>query len=149
MLGTINFGQGLAFSVSAIHFQGVAGSAGTTGDRFYQFTGTPLEYSHFPSMLATNYIAPDASITAELILFTLDGRVNGGPGINAAVSGDAFDEDENPTSGGINFDCFVVQDITDDPPRGWGTNVTREVSRAWSATWSWTSSRPRAATSTS
>lgn len=119
----LDFAQGLAFSVEAIHFQGAA----VDGDRLYRFDGA--EYLSFPSLLATNFIAPDDDITAELILFTLDGKANDGfGGVFAKLSGVAFDDDENPTSGAIEYDCFDVVDITNPPNKGFGSNVTRQVS---------------------
>ncbi len=90
----------------------------------FKFNGEQGEYANFPSLLTSNYIAPDDSITAELLLFTLDGSVGDGPGVNAKVSGFAYDDDENPTSGAITFDCMTITAI-DDSPNGFGLNVTR------------------------
>jgi hypothetical protein len=118
----MDFGQGLAFSAPAIHIQ--ASYHERTRNRLYEFNGRPGEYFSFPSLLTTNYIAPDDSITAELLLFTLDGSVGDGPGINAKVSGFAYDDDENPTSGNISFDCMTLAPI-DASPNGFGLNVTR------------------------
>jgi hypothetical protein len=118
----MDFGQGLAFSAPAIHMQ--ASYFDRPRDRLYEFNGKPGEYFSFPSLLTTNYIAPDDSITAELLLFTLDGSVGDGPGVNAKISGFAYDDDENPTSGSISFDCVTLTKI-DDSPNGFGLNVTR------------------------
>ncbi len=117
----MDFGAGMAFSAPAIHIQGRGGSL---GDRNYKFNDGRGEYLEFPSMLTTNYIAPDDSVSAELLLFTLDGRTGSGPGINAKVAGFAYDDDENPTSGQIAFDCMTIAAI-DDSPNGFGLNVTR------------------------
>ena len=114
----IDFGAGYAFSSPAIHIQG---RDSEPGDRKYEFDGG--EYKEFPSLLTTNYIAPDASISAELLLFTLDGRTGAGSA-KAKVSGFAYDDDENPTSGSIAFDCITITAI-DDSPNGFGLNVTR------------------------
>ena len=117
----IDFGAGTAFSAPAIHIQGRSGEG--DHDRQYEFTGDNSEYNQFPSLLTTNYIAPDASISAELLLFTLDGKTSSGSAA-AKVSGFAYDDDENPTSGSIAFDCITITAI-DDSPNGFGLNVTR------------------------
>lgn len=117
----IDFGAGLAFSAPAIHIQGRYASR--NGDRQYEFNNEEGEYRQFPSLLTTNYIAPDSSISAELLLFTLDGKTGSG-GAAAKVSGFAYDDDENPTSGSISFDCLTLTAI-DDSPNGFGLNVTR------------------------
>lgn len=119
----VDFAQGYAFSVGAIHIQGLSSN---DGDRLYAFDGL-TDYETFASALTTNYIAPDDDTTLELILFTLDGKVNAGPGIVAQVVGFAFDDDENFSSGAIEFDCFVVQDVSAPPPHGFGTNIRRDV----------------------
>jgi hypothetical protein len=132
-LVVMDFAQGVAFSAPAIHIQGVPRIATTAvpdmdglyGDRLYTFTGHEGgDYKSFPSLLTTNYIAPDDSVTAELLLFTLDGSLNSGPGIKAKVAGFAYDDDENPTSGQITFDCMDLVAI-DASPNGFGLNVTR------------------------
>ena len=117
----IDFGQGYAYSVNAIHIQN--GAKGNNGDRLYRFDG--LEYAQFPSALATNFISPsDTGIAANLILFTLDGKANDSQAINFAVAGNAFDDDENPTSGGEEFDCYANVGIEEI----FGDNVIREES---------------------
>jgi hypothetical protein len=118
----MDFGTGQAFSVPAIHIQGRGQSE--PFDRNYEFSGQMGSYAAFPTVLTTNYVAPDDSITAELLLFTLDGKVGTGPGIQAGIAGSAYDDDENPTSGRIRFDCMTVTPI-DASPNGWGLNVTR------------------------
>jgi hypothetical protein len=121
-LVVLDFGAGQAFSAPAIHIQG-RGNGPTFGHN-YEFSGAIGSYAAFPTVLTTNYIAPDDSITAELLLFTLDGKVGTGPGIQAGIAGSAYDDDENPTSGRIRFDCMALAPI-DASPNGWGLNVTR------------------------
>ncbi len=117
----IDFGQGYAYSVNAIHIQN--GQQANNGDRLYQFDGN--EYTQFPSALATNFISPsDTGIAANLILFTLDGTTNDSQPINFAVTGNAYDDDENPTSGGQEFDCYANVALEDI----FGFNVIREES---------------------
>jgi hypothetical protein len=110
----IDFANGFAYSVDAIHIQS-GENAPSEGDRLYEFDGR--EYSMFPSALTANYIAPDDHIAVELILFTLDGRTTdggeNGPSINAAISVLAFDDDEEFTSGVWAFDCFSIVNIED------------------------------------
>jgi hypothetical protein len=117
----IDFGQGYAYSVSAIHIQD--GYGRNDGDRQYRFDGE--EYAAFPAALTTNFVSPTFDgISANLILFTLDGKTNDGVPIEFAVTGDVFDDDENPTSGGEKFDCFAnvpLQDV-------FSANVFREFS---------------------
>ena len=118
----IDFGAGFAFSAPAIHIQGRENLG--LGDRNYKFNNMPGEYKEFPSLLTTNYIAPDDSISTELLLFTLDGKTSSSSSISAKVAGFAYDDDENPTSGSIAFDCMTVTAI-DESPNGFGLNVTR------------------------
>jgi hypothetical protein len=122
-LVVMDFGAGHAFSAPGIHIQG-RGQSPAPLARNYEFTGAIGSYAAFPTVLTTNYIAPDDSITAELLLFTLDGKVGSGPGIQAGIAGNAYDDDENPTSGRIRFDCMEVAPI-DASPNGWGLNVAR------------------------
>ena len=119
----MDFGAGTAFSAPAIHIQGVP-EMDDPHNRRYSFDGSDGEYFRFPSLLTTNYIAPDDSVSAELLLFTLDGTVGSSGGINAKVAGFAYDDDENPTSGSITFDCMTITPI-DATPNGFGLNVTR------------------------
>ena len=116
-----DFGQGFAYSVNAIHIQ--AGSDRNNGDRLYKFDGR--EYKSFPSALATNFVSPsDTGIAANLALFTLDFKANDPQPIWFALDGDAYDEDENPTSGGEVYDCYANNSIEDI----FGYNVLREES---------------------
>ena len=104
------------------HYQGLGAGP---GDRDYIMDGV-TEYTANPVGLTSNFISPDDDITAELILFTPDGRVGGGPGLFARLFGFAYDDDENPTSGQINYDCFTITAL-DDSPNGFGPNVRRDI----------------------
>ena len=73
--------------------------------------------------MTANYIAPDQDVTLELILFTLDGKTNGGPGINARLTGFAYDDDENPTSAALIYDCMTVVSAE----QVFGANIRRDV----------------------
>ena len=126
-LAVIDFAQGVAVSAPAIHIQSVPGDA-SNDNRRYSFSGLDAgDYKQFPSLLTANYIAPDDSITAELLVFTLDGVLGSGPGITAKLNGFAFDDDENPVSGSLQFDCMDVLPI-DGSPNGFGLNVNRTFS---------------------
>ena len=59
-------------------------------DRKYQFDNA--EYEAFPNAQATNFLAPNATVTAELLLATLDGRANVGPQV--LLRADYFNDDE-------------------------------------------------------
>ena len=104
----VNFGQGTAFSAGAIPFQGNDPLAPGVADRDYLFDNS--EYSMFPATLATNFIAPGANlgglVTADLLLFVLDGRR--GTGSQAALDIVFFDDEETPTSAHYEFDCFSI-----------------------------------------
>ena len=127
----LDFDSGYAVSMSAVHIQS-AGIPGTfDGDQLYEFDG--LEYLHFPSVLTTNYIAPDDSVTLELLLFTLDGKLDERAvdpwfvsGILVKVGVMAYDDDENMMTGLIDFDCFFLGDLTELP--GFGQFITRSNS---------------------
>ena len=115
----IDFGNGSAASVPAIHIQS---NGSNNGDQLYKFDGT--EYLNFPSVLTSNFIAPSDDLSLELLLFTLDGKVSD-TGINARVNGLVFDDDEELiASGAIVFDCFYFEDITEMfPPNGFGPSL--------------------------
>jgi hypothetical protein len=115
----LDFGQGTAWSVPGVHVQGVSVDA----DRVFVYDDA--EFAAYPTALTTNYIAPDDDITAELLLYTPDGTVGGGPGVNAHLQGFAFDDDENATSASIKFDCFTLVAL-DDPLKAFGDNVDRD-----------------------
>jgi hypothetical protein len=122
----IDFGNGAAVSVPAIHIQS---NGSNNGDKLYEFDGT--EYLNFPAVLTTNFIAPNpGNVTLDLLLFTLDGKVNE-TGINARVNGLAFDDDEELIgSGAIAFDCFFFSDISAFPPNGFGPSINGGVAGA-------------------
>jgi len=114
----INFVQGAAYSVGAVTFQGEDINAPGVGDRNYRFDG--VEYSEFPAVLATNFISPTTGgrrgvgVTAELILFTLDGTVGGGidmlgPAANFSIT--FYDDDERHFSSSWLFCCFDIVDL--------------------------------------
>ena len=88
----IDFTQGYAFSANGWHFQ-VQGM-------------TQNNTLMVPQTLATSFIAPDDDITAELLLYTLHGRV----GWNSPVSVGAlaYDDDEQPLSNQHKYDCFTI-----------------------------------------
>ena len=93
----IDFDQGYAFSANGWHFQ----QQGTT-----QNNVLPV-----PTTLATSFIAPDDDITADLLLYTLHGRI----GWNSPVKfgGLAYDDDEQPLSNVHEYDCFTIVSLQD------------------------------------
>jgi hypothetical protein len=106
--------QGQAYSFSAIPFQ--AGSGFNDGNKVYKFDGQ--EYARFPSVLATNFIAPDkalpsARINAELILFTLDGTTGNPTAPRVSVAGLGYNDDEVPFDFQWEFDCFDIVALQD------------------------------------
>lgn len=106
---------GAAFSSGAVPFQGGLPGGGVP-DRSYRFDG--LEYRQFPSALATNFVAPDADISAYLVLFTLDGSAGspaGGP--PASVSVRFYNDDEIQFSTGYAFSCFSIVELRTIDPR--------------------------------
>jgi len=110
----LDYSRGSAFSVSAIPFQGVVPSGGVA-DRKYRFDN--VEYSEFPSALATNFIAPTSNASigvdtdASLILFTLDGTVGSNFPPEAALSIKFYNDDEVQFSTSYHFDCFSIVDL--------------------------------------
>jgi hypothetical protein len=110
--------QGLAYSAEAVPFQGKDPLAAGTEDRDYMFDNN--EYAMFPSTLATNFITPGTNpavggeVTAEMILFTLDGRAN--IGSQASLDVVFYDDDEVPTSAHYWIDCFGIVRLTDIDP---------------------------------
>ncbi len=95
---------GQAYSFGAIAFQ--AGEEQNDGDKVYAFDGN--EYAQFPSVLATNFIAPTDYVNAELILFTLDGTVGNLPTPMAKLGGFAYNDDEVAFDFSYEFDCFDI-----------------------------------------
>ena len=105
---------GQAYSFGAIPFQ--AGNGFNNGNKVYSFDGQ--EYAKFPSVLATNFIAPDvaapaSTINAELILFTLDGTTGNPTAPRVALAGLGYNDDEVPFDFQWEFDCFDIVHLTD------------------------------------
>jgi hypothetical protein len=118
----IDLAQGYAYSVSAIHIQ-AADNQGGNNDRQYLFDDN--EYKEFPATLNSNFISPSLDgIAASVILFTLDGTVNDDSAINFKLTGFAYDDDENPISGGEKYDCYTNTPLQEL----FSTNVFRERS---------------------
>ena len=105
--------QGQAYSFGAIPFQ--AGYGFNNGNKVYSFDGE--EYAKFPSVVATNFIAPDAltptRINAELILFTLDGTTGNPQTPRVALAGLGYNDDEIPFDFQWEFDCFDIVALSD------------------------------------
>jgi len=105
--------QAMAYSAGAIPFQGMDPMAAGVADRDYLFDNN--EYSMFPATLATNFIAPGVNqsvggvVTADLVLFVLDGRAN--IGSQAALDVVFYDDEETPTSAHYEIDCFEIVDL--------------------------------------
>ena len=95
---------GQAYSFSAINFQ--AGQEFNDGDKIFRFDNQ--EYARWPSTLAANFIAPTATLAAELILFTLDGTTGNPTAPRASVSGLAYNDDELYFDFQHEFDCFDI-----------------------------------------
>jgi hypothetical protein len=104
----IDFGAGAAYSVGAIPFQGVLPDGGV-GDNEFRFDN--VEYTRWPSALATNFIAATPYISLELILFTLDGTAGQIQTPNAFVNIDFYNDDEVRKSTEKEFDCFIILDL--------------------------------------
>jgi hypothetical protein len=109
----IDLSKGQAYSFGAIPFQAGAGG-GNDGNKEYRFNDG--EYARWPAAVATSFIAPDSDpgqrrISAELILFTLDGTANTPPRIS--VQGLGYNDDEIPFDFGYAFDCFDIVSLDD------------------------------------
>jgi hypothetical protein len=104
---------GQAYSFGAIPFQ--AGNGFNNGNKVYSFDGQ--EYAKFPSVVATNFIAPASDpttrINAELILFTLDGTTGNPTAPRVAVAGLGYNDDEVPFDFQWEFDCFDIVRLQD------------------------------------
>lgn len=105
----VNPTEGWAVSAGAIPFQGVDPLAPGAQDREYHFDN--VEYTMFPQTIATGYIDIGPNVSGQLVLFTLDGRPNSGSRASLDVIG--YDDDETPTSGHYDFDCFAIVDLDD------------------------------------
>jgi hypothetical protein len=104
----VDIAQGQAYSFGAIPFQ--AGSGFNNGNKVYSFDGQ--EYAKFPSVLATNFIAPIGTfVNAELILFTLDGTTGNPQAPRVALAGLGYNDDEVPFDFQWEFDCFDIVEL--------------------------------------
>ncbi len=109
-----------AYSFYAIGFQ--AGEDQNDGDKVYAFDGD--EYAQFPSVLATNFIAPHGpgnanpndGVDTELILFTLDGTTGGLPTPRAKLGGFGYNDDEVAFDFSWEFDCFDIVPLEEVNP---------------------------------
>jgi hypothetical protein len=115
---TIDYLRGTAYSAEAISFQGKTAVGPKAEDQTYAFDG--LEYASFPSVLATNFIAPVGpklapQLKAELVLFTLDGSIANTP-VPVKFAFDYYNDDERKRDGIKQFDCFAVIDLLDLSP---------------------------------
>jgi hypothetical protein len=103
----VNYTQGMAYSLPAVPFQGIAND----GDREYEFNGT--EYKFMPRIVAADFIAPDVPavglITAELALFTLDFERQHPPATDCSVEG--YDAAEWPFSDSVLFGCWTLTSL--------------------------------------
>jgi hypothetical protein len=105
---------GQAYSFDAIGFR--AGQGENDGDKVYQFDDE--EYRRFPSVLASNFLAPGADVggndvQAELILFTLDFTTGSLPLPRVAIGGFTYNDDEEYRDWGHEFDCFEIAALGD------------------------------------
>ena len=106
----VDYGQGFAFSIPAIPFQGQNGG---DGDRIFEFDG--LEYGAFPNVIAADFIAPNlASLGAPLLqaflaLFTLGFESEFPPFTQCQIEG--YDAAENPFSRSFNFGCWTFRSL--------------------------------------
>jgi len=101
----IDYTTASAYSVGAIAFQGEAATPGVV-DRQYRFDN--LEYSRFPSALATNYVP---SRSGSLVLFTLDGTPGTPIPPKAALSIKYSLGSGGTASTSHQFDCFDIVDL--------------------------------------
>lgn len=100
---------GFAFGSNAISFQG---KSSNNGDRVFQFDG--FEYARFPNVLASNFIAPDDTTEAVLVLFTLDGKVGTPPRVD--LQGNFYNDDERKRDFTHDFRCMDVVALEDLNP---------------------------------
>jgi hypothetical protein len=115
LIGTatiVDFETETAYSVDAVPFQG-GDILAQDGNRTFQFDG--LEYAQFPSMLLTQFHAPDSKVNAYLILFTLDGTTGAAPDVELKV--DFWNDDELKRNADYDFDCFDIVALEDIDPR--------------------------------
>jgi hypothetical protein len=120
----IDYGQGAAYTLPGFTFQGLDYFS-QDGDRQYRFDD--LEYAAFPSVLASNFIAPQANhVTADLILFTLDGAV-GQSTVPVNLKVDFYNDDERRRDTSIGFDCFTILPLEAIDPRFSAQNLGSTV----------------------
>jgi hypothetical protein len=101
-----------AYSFGGIPFQ--AGKGQNSGDKVYKFDD--VEYTQFPAVLATNFLAPTDYVEGELILFTIDGTTGDIPVPRVKLGGYAFNDDEEYFDFQYEFDCFDVVSLEDLDP---------------------------------
>ncbi len=115
LIGTatvVDFRSDTAYSVDAVPFQG-GDILAQDGNRVFRFDG--LEYAQFPSMVLTQFHAPDYDVRAYLILFTLDGTTGAAPDVELKV--DFWNDDELKRNADYDFDCFTIVALEDIDPR--------------------------------
>ncbi len=102
----INFLAGLAMSANGWH---------------HQVQGTNQNNTLMvPAVLATSFIAPDDDVAAQLVLYTLHGRI--GWNSPVTVGGLVYDDDEQSLSNTLKYDCITVVNLEDI----FGLSVRRE-----------------------
>ncbi|MCP3994012.1 MAG: hypothetical protein GY722_02965 [bacterium] len=106
----IDFGQGYAFEVGAVPFQSPAPEA-QDFDAVYEFNGQEL--AEFPESLTASFHAPFANnrLQAQLILFTLDGRLSSMDTPNPEAVVYCYNDDEEFFNTSYYFDCFSMVDL--------------------------------------
>ena len=95
----VNYTAGYAYSIPAHSIQ----SEGSNGNRSFDFGD---EYTRFPRVVASNFLAPTTSNTpgAEVVLFTLDFKRQFPPQTDCSLFG--FDANENSFSNSVIFGCW-------------------------------------------
>jgi hypothetical protein len=107
---------GVAHAVGAVPFQGRDALAPGRGDRQYRFDD--VEYAAFPSVLASNFIAPIPGIlSGDLVLFTLDLTIGGFPPPRSRLKVNFYDDDEKVRNNSHEFTCFDIVALTTVDPR--------------------------------
>ncbi len=108
----VDYTAGSAFSVEALAVQGESGD----GDRRFGFDGS--EYRKFPSVVGTDFLAPQfngyGSLTGSLILFTLAFDRQFPPLTDCSVIG--FDAFESQFSNSFQFGCWTAIDLGEIDP---------------------------------
>ncbi len=106
----VDYANGAAMSVEALPIQGDLGD----GNRLFGFDGS--EYRKFPSVVGTDFLAPDwgGPLQAHLTLFTLAFRRQFPPLTDCSVVG--FDARENQFSNSFQFGCWTTVALDDIDP---------------------------------